>query len=82
MVDDDHRVDHDYFRAIAEAADRLPETTMFCGKILPDWTGDEPAWVHDLSAYAISTLRYRSTTSGKNRFASAKQGALRAAATW
>ncbi|HND14073.1 MAG TPA: glycosyltransferase family A protein [Pseudomonadales bacterium] len=56
MVDDDHRVDHDYFRAIAEAADRLPETTMFCGKILPDWTGDEPAWVHDLSAYAIYPL--------------------------
>ena len=56
MVDDDHRVDHRYFDAIAEAATRFPETTMFCGRILPDWTGEEPPWVHDLSAYAIYPL--------------------------
>lgn len=56
MVDDDHRVDRDYFRAIVEAAERIPDATMFCGKILPDWTGDEPTWVHDLSTYAIYPL--------------------------
>jgi glycosyltransferase involved in cell wall biosynthesis len=56
MVDDDHRVDTGYFCAIAEAVRRFPEATMYCGKILPDWTGLEPAWVHDLSAYAIYPL--------------------------
>jgi len=56
MVDDDHRVDRDYFVSIAEAVDRFPEATMYCGRILPDWTGFEPAWVHDLSAYAIYPL--------------------------
>jgi len=56
MVDDDHRVDRGYFESIAEAVDRFPEATMYCGRILPDWTGFEPAWVHDLSAYAIYPL--------------------------
>ncbi|MBK9470567.1 MAG: glycosyltransferase family 2 protein [Gammaproteobacteria bacterium] len=56
MVDDDHRVDTGYFCAIAEAVRRFPDATMYCGKILPDWTGFEPAWVHDLSAYAIYPL--------------------------
>ena len=56
MVDDDHRVDTAYFCAIADAVRRFPDATMYCGKILPDWTGYEPAWVHDLSAYAIYPL--------------------------
>lgn len=56
MVDDDHRVDTGYFCAIADAVRGFPDATMYCGKILPDWTGLEPAWVHDLSAYAIYPL--------------------------
>lgn len=56
MVDDDHRVDPAYFTAIAESVKCYPVATIYCGKILPDWTGREPAWVHDLSSYALYPL--------------------------
>lgn len=56
MVDDDHRIDTNYFSTIVQAANTFPDATMYCGKILPDWTGDEPGWIHDLSPYAIYPL--------------------------
>lgn len=56
MVDDDHRVDGQYLCAIAEATRRHPEASMLCGRILPDWRGEEPAWVHDEGPYRIYPL--------------------------
>lgn len=56
FVDDDHRLDPAYFVNVAEAARRYPHATMFCGRILPDWDGREPRWVHDTGPYRIYPL--------------------------
>jgi GT2 family glycosyltransferase len=56
FVDDDHRVHNDYLMAICTAAESYPDTTLFCGRILPDWDGSEPAWVHDTGPYRIYPL--------------------------
>jgi GT2 family glycosyltransferase len=56
FVDDDHRVDKDYLVSLCKAAESHPDTTMFCGRILPDWDGSEPSWVHDKGPYRIYPL--------------------------
>ncbi len=56
FVDDDHRVDDCYLINIVKAFERYPETELFCGRILPDWDGSEPAWVHDRGSYRIYPL--------------------------
>lgn len=56
MVDDDHRVDTDYFMAIDNALTHHPSADFFCGKIIPDWDGSEPFWVHDQGKYRIYPL--------------------------
>ncbi len=56
FVDDDHRVDPDYLVNVCLAAERYPDAGLFCGRILPDWDGSEPAWVHDKGAYRIYPL--------------------------
>lgn len=56
FVDDDHRVDRHYLVAVCQAADAHPEFDLFCGRILPDWDGREPAWVHDQGPYRIYPL--------------------------
>ena len=56
FVDDDHRIDDQYLVEICRAADNHPEISMFCGRILPEWDGTEPAWVHDEGAYRIRPL--------------------------
>lgn len=56
FVDDDHRVDPSYLRAVCRAAEENPTVDLFCGRILPDWTGAEPAWVHDQGPYRIYPL--------------------------
>ena len=56
FVDDDHRVDPGYLAGICRAAEAYPEATMFCGRIVPDWDGSEPAWVHDTGPYRIYPL--------------------------
>lgn len=56
LVDDDHRVDRDYLVHICRALETYPEATLFCGRILPDWDGSEPAWVHDTGPYRIYPL--------------------------
>jgi GT2 family glycosyltransferase len=56
LVDDDHRVDEGYLSGICAAADSYPDATLFCGRILPDWDGSEPAWVHDTGPYRIYPL--------------------------
>jgi len=56
FVDDDHRVDADFLVNACRAAERYPDATMFCGRILPDWDGTEPDWVHDEGPYRIYPL--------------------------
>ena len=47
FINDDHRLDERYFQAIIGAIDNPPKTTMFCGKVIPDWNGKEPTWAHE-----------------------------------
>ncbi len=55
-VDDDHRVDEMFLASILEAADDYPDIELFCGRILPDWDGSEPPWVHEVGPYRIYPL--------------------------
>jgi len=56
FVDDDHRVDPTYLVEMCRAAEAYPDVDLFCGRILPDWDGSEPAWVHDRGPYRIYPL--------------------------
>ncbi|ATE60926.1 sulfatase-like hydrolase/transferase [Thauera sinica] len=56
FVDDDHRVDANYLVAIEDAVRQWPDASLYCGRILPDWDGTEPAWVHDEGPYRIYPL--------------------------
>ncbi|HEB85633.1 MAG TPA: glycosyltransferase [Gammaproteobacteria bacterium] len=56
FVDDDHRVDSEYLASICAAAEEYPDAELFCGRILPDWDGSEPAWIHETGAYRIYPL--------------------------
>lgn len=56
FVDDDHRVDAGFLQGICDAIRDYPEADLFCGRILPDWDGSEPAWVHDNGRYRIYPL--------------------------
>jgi len=55
-VDDDHRVDEHYVKNVCKALDTYPEASLFCGRIVPDWDGREPRWVHDTGPYRIYPL--------------------------
>lgn len=56
LVDDDQRAGDTYLGAICTAANRYPEADLFCGRMLPDWDGSEPAWIHDRGRYRIYPL--------------------------
>ncbi|MDP1679464.1 MAG: sulfatase-like hydrolase/transferase [Candidatus Nitrotoga sp.] len=56
FVDDDHRVHVHYLVAIEQATQTWPDAGLYCGRILPDWDGTEPAWVHDEGPYRIYPL--------------------------
>ena len=56
FIDDDHRIDKHYFCAVINAIKDYPELSIFCGRIIPDWTGQEPEWIHDQGAYKIYPL--------------------------
>lgn len=56
FVDDDHRVHADYLAEVVAAMERWPEAGVICGRILPDWDGSEPEWVHDEGPYRIYPL--------------------------
>lgn len=53
LIDDDHRVDEHFFEKIVSTAADHPSISIFCGRILPDWDGREPDWVHDNGSYKI-----------------------------
>lgn len=56
FVDDDHRIDPDWLVAQTRAIGQNPKADMFCGRVLQDWDGREPAWVHDTGPYRIYPL--------------------------
>ena len=56
FIDDDQRLDEEFFQAVVAAITRYPDTHIFCGKMFPDWTGDEPAWVHEQGDYKITPI--------------------------
>lgn len=56
FVDDDQRVDKGYLKGIRDAALAAPEAALVCGRLLPDWDGSEPAWVHEQGRYRIYPL--------------------------
>ncbi len=56
FVDDDQRVDEAFLRAICDAAQFAPDAGVFCGRLLPDWDGTEPDWVHETGPYRIYPL--------------------------
>lgn len=56
FVDDDHRIDTAYLKEICAGLTNYPEATLYCGRILPDWDGSEPGWVHDRGPYRIYPL--------------------------
>ncbi|MCE0556603.1 glycosyltransferase family 2 protein [Motilimonas sp. E26] len=56
LVDDDHRVDSQYLVQIEQALLAWPNADLICGRIVPDWDGSEPNWVHLKSDYAIYPL--------------------------
>ncbi|MCH9675609.1 MAG: sulfatase-like hydrolase/transferase, partial [Gammaproteobacteria bacterium] len=56
FVDDDHRIPHDFLVNISDSISEFSDASMWCGRIHPDWTGDEPSWVHDKSQYRIYPL--------------------------
>ncbi|MBE0472483.1 MAG: glycosyltransferase family 2 protein [Methyloprofundus sp.] len=54
FVDDDHRLDNHYFQTVINAITNYPETNLFCGRIIPDWTGEEPEWAHETDEFKIT----------------------------
>ena len=56
FVDDDHRVDENYLVEVCKASYAYPRASLICGRILADWDGREPSWVHDKGPYRIYPL--------------------------
>ncbi|HEY9193777.1 MAG TPA: glycosyltransferase family A protein [Methyloversatilis sp.] len=56
FVDDDHRVAPGYLDALTSAFDQECAPDLICGRILPDWDGSEPGWVHEKGRYRIYPL--------------------------
>ena len=52
----DHRADSGYLESVCRAVESYPEVDILCGRILPDWDGSEPDWVHDDGPYRIYPL--------------------------
>lgn len=46
LIDDDQRVAKDFIVNLCILADRNQDASMFCGRLLPDWDGTEPSWMH------------------------------------
>jgi GT2 family glycosyltransferase len=53
FVDDDHRVSEGFLDAVVRCVEQEPTYRCYCGRILPDWDGTEPRWVHDQERYPI-----------------------------
>lgn len=58
FIDDDQIIDTYYFDAIISAIEKYTNAFIFCGRIFPDWKGDEPEWVHLKGKYRIYPLPF------------------------
>jgi len=76
LVDDDHRVDENFLTGISSAAGSYPDAALFCGRILPDWDGSEPAWVHDTGPYRIYPLPVPRQDLGDNPHLVGREGPI------
>lgn len=76
LVDDDHRVDERYLTGICTAAESHPDVTLFCGRILPDWDGSEPRWVHDTGPYRVYPLPVPRQDQGDSPHPISQQGPI------
>lgn len=56
IVDDDQRVSVDFLARVEQGIGAHPEAGMLCGRILPDWDGREPSWVHNDGPHRIYPL--------------------------
>lgn len=46
FIDDDQKVNELYFSECVNAINKFRNSSILCGRLLPDWTGDEPDWIH------------------------------------
>lgn len=76
FVDDDHRVHPDYLVEVARAAERWPDAGLICGRIVPDWDGSEPQWVHDEGPYRIYPLPVPRFDQGDETFEIGPEGPI------
>ena len=53
FLDDDQRPNATFFEALKTTFDEYPQVSLFCGRLVPDWDGTEPDWVHDDGPYRI-----------------------------
>lgn len=53
FVDDDQKVDNMYFIEVINSIRNYPDAAILCGRLLPDWVGDEPSWIRDEGPYRI-----------------------------
>jgi GT2 family glycosyltransferase len=53
FVDDDHIVGEDYMTELIKAVEEYNNHSIYCGRVLPNWDGSEPQWVHDDRIYPI-----------------------------
>lgn len=82
FVDDDHRVDVGYLENIARVTASHSDVDVFCGRILPDWDGSEPAWVHDTGQYRIYPLPVPRYDLGDSPLDSPQQQAAPGGGNW
>lgn len=76
FVDDDHRVDTCYLVGVAGALRDYPDAGLICGRILPDWDGSEPQWVHDIGPYRIYPLPVPRYDPGPEPFRAGLEGPI------
>lgn len=53
LIDDDHRVDRDFLLNTERGLREHPQVNLLCGRILPDWDGSEPEWIHEGGPYRL-----------------------------
>ena len=53
FIDDDQRIAKDFPIKVQAALNNYPDIGILCGRLLPDWDGSEPDWVHDQGRYRI-----------------------------
>jgi len=76
FIDDDQRVDEHYLKSVIDAIDNYPDTSIFCGRIIPDWTGQEPSWVHEKGKYKITPIPFPHFDLGDNSLSLSEKNAI------